>query len=208
MAVPQPRLDQIRDLVNQWEQLVGYMIPVSDEMIDLMATGTTPAGNKVNSLFDVGAMMASRGTTFSGMPWARYGMNVSEWSSKFDVFGTAFSSLTGQAPDMGMFEEMINKLHGQGGEGEFRTLIANDPHIRETYGWVRFGLDWAGFQQQKEQMRMMLGVNGEVDDRQAVLQLQYTHRNQGGNSEVVAQPIATPDQKKQATFGTAQSEVR
>lgn len=217
MAIPQPRLDQIRDLVNQWEQLVGYSVTVPDWAVEEMAS--TPSwwkGGQISSLFDVGQYMDQRsrdggGSTVipwdsSKMPWAVYGMNVSEWSAKLDAFGNVYGGLTGQGSDVGLFESLLQQLHGQGNEAEFRTLIQADPRIRDTYGWVKFGLDYQSFREQKDQMRLALGQ--DVDDKQAVLQLQYSHRAQGGGSEVSVQSQLQADQKRQAAIGPAQSEVR
>lgn len=201
----QPRLDQIRDLVNQWEQLAGYSVSVGDDMVSAMADAVQGFGQIV-SLYDVGQWIHAHGQPLDNFPWARYGMNVSEWTAKMGAFADAYGSLTGQGIDEPMFEALLTKTHGQASEGEFRTLISSDPRIRETYGWVKFGLDWQSFQQQKDQMRLMTGF--ELDDKQALLQLQYTHRNQGGSSEVSQQAAAQPEQRRQAAIGPFQSEVR
>jgi hypothetical protein len=104
MPPAQTRLDQIRDLVNQWEQLVGYTVTVPDWMVYEMAEKQTSAG-WVTNLYGLGQYMKDH--TAPGpynlvwmnapfQPWAWYGMSASEYSSKLEQFDSTFQQLTGQ----------------------------------------------------------------------------------------------------------------
>ena len=215
----QTRLDQIRDLVNQWEQLVGFSVTIPDWMVSEMADATNYGGmTKIMSLFDVGRYMTIHiGDPKTGaylwatdqaaaMPWARYGMSKTEYDSKLEGFDTAFRTLTGQAVPQDLIDQALAQHQGLMTGPQFETWLLAQDSIKNTYGWLRYGLDFNQFQSQKLQMRTQFGR--ELTDAEAVVQLQYFHQAQGPNVHASVQPTFTQTERKQAQTGVTGSVVR
>src|SRR5205807_2471700 len=158
MAIPQSRLDQIRDLVNQWEQLVGFAYNVPDWAVNDMASNPN-----VMNLFQIGQYMrraqAPAGQRWSipfdptRYPWAIFGMNLTEYQSRLQGYSTEFIRLTGQNITPQLFEEFMHASGGNAGPGDFAELIRNRADMIQQFGWLRYGLDHDQFNQQKLQMR-------------------------------------------------------
>ena len=215
MAPSQQRLDQIRDLVNQWEQLAGFSITVPDWAISDMAGRI----GDVSSLYDVGQYMAQhqRGhgedpgayfvpEWYAGMPWAKWGMSTTEYNRKLEEYDSGFRVLTGQAAPQDLIEKALHDHQGQMTMGQFEVWVQTQEALRNQYGWLRYGLDFSQFQTQKLQMRT--GFGRDLTDAEAVTQLQYHHAAQGASAGVGVQPTLTQAEKKQAQTGLSGSVVR
>lgn len=215
----QTRLDQVRDLVNQWEQLVGFSVQIPDWMVSEMADVTNYAGvSKITSLFDVGRYMTVHiGDPKTGsllwptdqaaaMPWAKYGMSSAEYGSKLESFDTSFRTLTGQAAPQNLIDQALSEHQGSMTGQQFETWLLTQESVKQTYGWLKYGLDFNQFQQQKLQMRTQFGR--DLSDAEAVTQLQYLHQAQGPNVGVAAQQTFSQLEKKQAQTGVSGSVVR
>ena len=210
----QQRQDQIRDLVNQWEQLVGYSIQVPDWAVSEMA-GTLEVAN----LFDVGQYMGRHqrdasqdpGALFvpewyGMMPWAKFGMSSAEYNRKLSEYDSGFRALTGQMAPQDLVERALHEHQGAMTMGQFETWLMTQDAIKNQYGWLKYGLDFQQFQTQKLQMRA--GFGRELTDAEATAQLQYHHAAQGGNVGVTAQQTLGQVEKKQAQTGVGGSVVR
>jgi hypothetical protein len=216
----QQRLDQIRDLVNQWEQLVGYSTTVTDWMVGEMADSMTygDLDHAITSLYDVGRYMSfhvgdpsSGSATWSSananaMPWAKYGMSPTEYNRKLEEYDSGFRSLTGQAAPQDLVDRALHEHQGTMTMGQFETWLQTQESIKQQYGWLRYGLDFNQFQTQKLSMRT--GFGRDLTDAEAVTQLQYHHAAQGGNVGVAAQQTLGQAEKKQAQTGLSGSVVR
>jgi hypothetical protein len=211
----QTRTSQIRDLVNQWEQLVGYSIEVPDWAIDEMASHP----DRYSSLYDVGQYMVVHQRTGGGasadyfvpewnsmMPWARYGMNAAEYGARHESFDSSYRRLTGQDVPADVIDRALKENQGTMTGSQFDTWLLSQDSIKQQYGWLKYGLDFQQFQQQKLQMQQQFG--GALSDQQAILQLQYLHAAQGPDKSVAVTPTLTQIEKKQANVGVGQSEVR
>jgi hypothetical protein len=214
----QLRLDQIRDLVNQWEQLSGYMVAVPDWAINEMADGW--AGKEIASLYDVGTYMAGHWDTTGGhmgggyfvnidlnaVPWAKWGMTTTEYDMKRGAFDSTFRTLTGQTAPQDLIDQALHEHQGIMSGSQFNTWLMAQDSIKNQYGWLRYGLDFNQFQTQKLQMRT--GFGRDLTDAEAVTQLQYLHTSQGPNVGVTAQQTLGQVEKKQAQTGLSGSVVR
>ncbi len=220
MAGPaQTRLDQIRDLVNQWEQLVGYTVTVPDWMVYEMANQQTSAG-WVTNLFDLGQYML--GHTAPGaynlvwsnapfQPWAWYGMSATEYNAKLQQFDSTYQQLTGQSlpgntGHNDLVDQALKQHQGTMTGAQFSTWLMSQDNIKNTYGWLKYGLDFEQFQARKLDMRTAFGR--DLSDQEAVTQLQFLHQAQGPNVSVGVQPTLTQQEKRQANVGIGQSVVR
>ena len=216
----QQRLDQIRDLVNQWEQLVGFGTTVTDWMVSEMADAMDYGGlgHAITSLYDVGQYMTQHigdpsdgshlwaNTSANAMHWAKWGMNSNEYNRKLEEYDSGFRSLTGQAAPQDIVERALHDHQGTMTMGQFETWLLAQDAIKNTYGWLKFGLDFQQFQTQKLQMRTQFGR--DLTDEEATAQLRYHHAAQGGNVGVSAQPTLGQAEKKQAQTGVSGSVVR
>jgi hypothetical protein len=219
MAPAQNRLDQIRDLVNQWEQLVGFSVTVPDWMVYEMSNQQTSAGF-VTSMFGVGQYMLAH--TAPGtynlnwqdapfQPWAWYGMSATEYNSKVDAFNNAYLQLTGQPLPANtgqgdLVDQALRQFQGSMSGPQFSTWLLGQDKIKDTFGWLKHGLDFQQFQQQKLTMNNSLGRT--LSDAEAVTQLQFMHAAQGPNVSAASQQTLTQQEKKTAQVGVGQSEVR
>jgi hypothetical protein len=211
----QTRSSQIRDLVNQWEQLVGYSIEVPDWAVDEMSKHA----DKYASLYDVGQYMVAHQRTGGGasadlfvpewnsmMPWGKYGMNSAEYGARHESFDSSYRKLTGQNVPQDVIDRALKENQGAMTGAQFDTWLLNQDSIKQQYGWLKYGIDFQQFQTQKLQMEQQFG--GKVSDQQAILQLQYLHAAQGADKSAAVTPTLTQIEKKQANVGAGQSEVR
>lgn len=223
----QIRTDQIRDLVNQWEQLVGYQVPVPDWAIDEMANKGWIAGafagpgliGRVSTLFDVGDWMTNHlgasvggaaiwnGEQAAAMPWAKFGLSSTQYYSLNDSYSSIYASLTGTGPtSIVPFETLLANNRGVLTSATIQQALTSDKQLQATYGWLKYGLDFQQFQTQKLNMTTSFGRS--LSDQEAVVQLQYLHQAQGSNQSAGVTPTLTQQERKQAQVGVGQSEVR
>lgn len=219
MAPAQTRLDQIRDLVNQWEQLVGYTVTVPDWMVYEMADKQTSAG-WVTNMFTVGQYMKDHtapgqyNLAWMDAPfqqWAWYGMSATEYQAKLEAFDTVMRNMTGSASPQNagqgdLIDRALKEHQGSMTGAQFQQWLLSQDSITKTYGWLKYGLDYNQFQQQKLQMRTAFGR--DLTDQEATAQLQFWHAAQGPSASVGVVPTLSQQEKKQANQGVGQSEVR
>ena len=216
----QLRLDQIRDLVNRWEEQVGFSVTVADWMINEMADALDYGGlgHAITTLYDVGQYMVqhigdpSTGSTLwdsskaAAMPWARYGMSSTEYDAKLSAFDSTFRTLTGQSAPADVVERALHQHQGTMTGQQFETWLLTQDAIKNQYGWLKYGLDFQQFQTQKLNMRTQFGR--ELSDQEAVTQLQYHHAAQGANMGVGVQPTLSQAERKQTQIGLSANVVR
>lgn len=208
------RLSEITDLLNQWEALVGHTVTVPNWMVDEMANNNTVAGF-ITSVYDVGRYMKAH--TAPGpynliwedapfQPWAWYGMSASEYGTKVQSLDSTYQQLTGQNAPADVIDQALSVNQGTMTGSQFQTFLLSQENIKNTFGWLKYGLDFQQFQQQKLQMRTQFGR--DLTDQEAVAQLTYMHAAQGPNVSAAAQPTLTQVEKKAAQTGVGQSVVR
>src|SRR5262249_8213510 len=180
----QMRLDQIRDLVNRWEEQVGFSVTVADWMINEMA-----ATDAVSTLYDIGQYMSrhigdpARGDTLwatdkaTAMPWAKYGLNAVQYDEHIGDYGSTFLRLTGQSAPQDLIDRALHEHGGTMKGAQFETWLMSQESIKNAYGWLRYGMDFQQFQSQKLSMRTSFGR--DLTDEEAGTQLRYHHGTQG-----------------------------
>lgn len=205
------------DLAGQWDQITGYSVGLlmnhQDWLLQMAkeAIGgygsTLATASGVMGLTGFSGWLWSHGMVPSSMPWAGVGLTRDEYQTAIGQFSNAYESLTGQQmgtdvnnPDQG-FEFMWQALsHGQN-VSEAMHKFKQDKAMQETYGWLKYGLDYEQLQQQKLGMRAEFGR--DLSDQEAVTQLQYLHQASGSSYQAQARP---PQQDKAA--GVGQSVIR
>jgi len=204
-------LAQVRYLADQWQQLVGFNVQIGDDIIQAMSDAN------VQSLYDIGQWMETHGqgpgqTGIVGVngifPWATYGLSHDDYQRMFSSIGDTYMGLTGQSLDAGLFDKYLRRTRATLSGAELRTFLLNDPAMLNQFGWLRYGLDFQQFQQQKLQMHQAFGQVAELTDQQAVQQLQYFHSAQGSNQGAAVQPTLSQIERKQAQQGVSGNVVR
>jgi hypothetical protein len=189
------------------------------------------ASEGITTLFDAGQFMLrhtpqSAGGNIPGatmvpnalywqMPWAFYGMTRDQYLTRVEGYQKQYALLTGKNLDvLGVFGSasgadqgmVASALRNNLTPDLFAQQITSDVNMQITYGWLRYGLNFQQFQQQKLGMQQAFG--NTLNDAQAVQQLQYFHTNQGSDQAVRQQATLTQVEKQAAVQGAAQSEVR
>ena len=207
----QLRLDEIRDLANQWEQLAGFSFVIPDWMIGNMADDQ----KGISTLYDFGQYIAGQvvakvltsPTAYGGMmPWIWYGMSATEYSSKLNAFDSTFRTLTGQSAPSDVIDRALHEHQGTMTGTQFETWVMAQDAIKNQYGWLKYGLDFQQFQTQKLQMRTQFGR--DLSDQEAASLLQFHHAAQGPSMGVSAQPTLTQAERKQTQVGLSANVVR
>jgi len=195
---------------DQWEQDTGYKFIVPDWALANIAS------YGVSTLKDFGDFMTNQVAPFvtgntnlaALQPWAGVGLSKDSYQSLATTFGSEYKKVTGQdIPADQLAKAFTSSQTGAGGlltGSEYAQQLTSDKAIQDTFGWVKYGLDYNQFQQQKLGMQQAFGQ--PLEDHQAVAQLQYWHANAGSDRSVHAQTQQAG--QKQTTPGEGQSEVR
>lgn len=209
-GLPQYRVAQIQDLVNQWKSLVGFSVSVSDQLEANMANNYT-----ITDIYDVGqymkANMGSAWSSMSSQPWAWYGMSATEYNSKLSSYRSTWSQLTGtELPandgNGNIVDQALKQYQGQMSDTQFQQWLMSQDSIKNTYGWLKYGLNFDQFQQQKLGMNLSFGRT--LSDTEGVTQLQYLHSATGPSMAIANQPTFTQQERKQANVGISGSVAR
>lgn len=206
--VPAGEQNLLLDLAAQWEQSDGYAVPVSDNMGWLLSM----ADAGISDLLDFSQWMwNSSGTADQSKPWTGFGMTKDVYAATLNDYATRYEALTGQLIDVSQpgagtqfFSYLSKGLTGS----EFQQQFMMDKTMQATYGWLKYGLDYQSFQQEKLQMQTAFGAQWHpLSDTDAVAQLQYWHRS--GGPDASARAAAPSPQKQAAVPGAAgQSVIR
>jgi hypothetical protein len=189
------RVNQLEDLANQFEQISGYQAKVPDWMLQEMGTNNNYGniGHQINSLYDFGQYMQSHvnpsgaagGAYAFGsdatktMPWAFVGLNATEYNARVSSYQTVYKNLIGRDATDAELTQAFSGGAGQGSGGgllsasELDSKLKNDTTLQQTYGWLKFGMNYTEFQKQKADFRTQFGT--QLTDEQAVQQLTYDH---------------------------------
>ena len=189
------------DYRNQLEALGGNTLNLPDSALVQVYQNGTP---DTLSMFaqDI-ASIGALGPYKDAQPWIQYGLNFDQYQSQAGTFATEYKKITGQDISGEALSQAFSSLKDVTGGlltgSEYAQRLQNDKNIQKTYGWVKYGLDYQQFQQQKLQMRQSFGK--DLTDQEATAQLQYFHAAQGGNREVTAQQQQSSQSKQQPGVG-------
>jgi hypothetical protein len=184
-AVPPGEYNVLESNMQTWEALVGYSAEPTQTQLLAMAN----AG--IQTLRDFGQYMATQDNAKSvsqTMPWASYGLSKDEYQSAAATFGTEYKKITGQdiSPDA-LQEAFKNPRDPTGGllnVSQYSQQLMNDSAIQKQYGWVKYGMDFAAWTQQKLSLRTSFGR--DINDAEAATILQYGKAASGSNMAVTA----------------------
>lgn len=197
-GVPVGRVNQINQWADQWEQLTGYTVTLSQGQLQNMAQNT--AGT-VGSLSDMANYIWVRQSWIpqnvrDTMPWAGLGIDRDQYQARLSSLSSVYQRLTGKAPDlsnmggsvvgggadfgkggvnggMSSSDMLFRALAGDVSAGDLEQQLTQDSQMQKTYGWLKFGLNYDQFQRQKADYRTSFGA--DLTDEQAINQLKYDH---------------------------------
>jgi hypothetical protein len=134
------------------------------------------------------------------MPWAKYGLAADQFNAAINDYGSIYKDLTGQDPSPDQLAQALQKRYTG---SELRTQLMQDANMLKTYGWLKYGMTYSQFQQNKQSM--VTGLGFMPTDQQALLQLQYSQR--ATDSASASAPVASPWSKQvspsEASFATS-----
>lgn len=204
--MPPGEYNVLESLMAEWEALSGYAVEPSSAQLLAMAN----AG--LQTLRDFGQYMAAQPnaqTVSQTMPWANYGLTKDEYASAANTFGTEYKKITGQdiSPEA-LQEAFKNPRDPTGGllnTSQYAQQLMNDASIQKQFGWVKYGLDFSAWTQQKLSMRTAFGR--DINDAEAATILQYNQAAKGSNMGAVAR-AAGQQSGAPASAGVTQSVAR
>jgi len=200
---------ELEDLALQWQQVAGFGLTIDEASLRKMADA------HVVSMRDFGQYMWTNlmpTDLKDRAPWLAWGIDQSTWNRQLSDYTDTYEQITGDRPNFAVsaggqmdapsstFWDAFTRNLTQSG---LREKLLHDEGIKQTFGWVRFGLDFDTFQQRKTDMRLSFGV--DLSNEQAVLQLQYLHQSAGASRSV--QAVAPPGQQ-QGPVTPTEAEVR
>ena len=149
------------------------------------------------------------GRTIAEMPWAAYGLDKDTYAQMTSTFSTEYKKVTGQ--DIGKealqqaFQNPRDPTGGLLSASQYAQQLMNDTNIQNTYGWVKYGLDYSQWTQQKLSMRSAFGR--DINDAEAATVLQYNKTAGGPNVSAIARQVGRQTEATAAT-GISGSVVR
>jgi hypothetical protein len=189
-----------------WENLVGYSVePTTAQLLDMANKGAL-------TLADFGKYMATQGNAaaaVANMPWANYGLTKDEYAATAAIFGTTYKQVTGQDISPDALAKAFSNPNDPTGTNlltgsQYQQQLMNDTAIQNTFGWVKYGLNFEQWTQQKLSFQGSFGRT--LNDAEAATVLQYTKSASGSNMGVTAKQ--TGQQSQTQTAGVGGSVVR
>lgn len=200
--VPGGEQNLLSDLRNQFESLIGFTKDISTKMLLQMAN------NHVLTLRDFGQYAGDHGINLSTTPWAMHGLDKDSYASTASIYAVEYKKVTGQdITQEGLQQAFRNPRDMTGGllsGTQYQQQLMQDANIQKTYGWVKYGMDYSAWQQQKLGMRTELGRN--VQDSEASALLQYNTQARGTN--IAASARVPQSQPSAPSVGVGQSLIR
>ena len=194
--VPVAVQNEIDALVVQWvQQTGGAYVPSVGDLLYLQSAKDLSAESVAQYLYGKMGSVAQ-----TQMPWAATGLDRDSYMSASQQFQTMYETLTGQQ----MSVQQVQQAMQQGYTAStYRDFLMADKNTLNTYGWLKYGYNYQQFQTYKEGLKQSFG--GTLDDKQAIMQLQYLHSASSSGPTATARQ---PARQGQTPVEQTQSEVR
>lgn len=198
--VPGGEQNLLTDLRNQFESLIGFTSPISTAVLLKMAN------SHVLTLRDFGMYASTHGIKLDSTPWAKYGLDKETYASTASLYSSEYQKVTGQnLTSAGLQQAFTGPTHSELLTGsQYQQQLMQDASIQKTYGWVKYGMDYSQWNQQKLGMRTEMGR--DVSDAEASTLLQYNTQARGSNMAVGVR--APQQQPTVGAVGVGQSATR
>ena len=190
--------NMLASMVDVWEQSIGFRVKITTaDMLKMANAG-------IETYRDIGQWaLKSGGTRFKSilqsMPWAQYGLDKDSYRHASETFQAEYGRVTGQD----ISKEAMKAAFDESGDlmtaTQYAQQLMNDANIQKQYGWVKYGLDFANWTQQKLQLRTAFGR--DIHDAEAATLLQYEHTSQGPNLAAIARKTGQQQQPTEVAGG-------
>jgi len=183
--VPVFEQQQLQTMMDEFGHETGYQTKISKASLLKMAN----AGVLTQQDFGAAAMKAYGPTNASlrAMPWAQYGLTKDSYQQLATTYSTEYTKVTGQTIPAASLTKAFLTANLTGGGllsgSQYSQQLMNDTAIQKQYGWVKYGLDFAAWTQQKLSMGSTYGRT--INDAEASNILQYTKAAAGSNMGAV-----------------------
>lgn len=208
--VPVGEQNWISGQVDIWEQTIGFAVPITTQDMLWMAESGLETQHDLGQWFANGVNVGDNrfAAVIQNMPWAQYGLDKDTYQQMSTAFATEYKKVTGQD----ITRDALNQAFASGKSdpqglltaSQYAQQLMNDVNIQKTYGWVKYGLDFSQWTQQKLQMRTSFGR--DINDAEAATLLQYNKTAAGSNMAVTARQAG--GQQQQQPVGVGGSVVR
>lgn len=202
-SVPTGEQNTLAGMIDIFEQQTGYQVPItSAQMLGMVNAG-------VETLHDVGQFVATNlsgpfASVLGTMPWAQYGLDKDTYAATAGTFGTEYKKITGQDITKDALHQAFLSPPAAGGGimtgSQYAQQLMNDKAIQNTYGWVKYGLDYASWTQQKLSSQTAYGRS--INDAEAATLLQYGKAASGGSYSVTAKQTGQQTQQPATAGGS------
>jgi hypothetical protein len=198
-AIPLYEQMQLKSMMDEFGRETGYQFPISDTYLLEMAN----AGVLTQQDFGTWTTQHLSGYMAKGlanMPWAQYGLTKDSYQQLATTYSTEYKKVTGQdIPPSQLTKAFLSANLAGGGllsGSQYSQQLMNDAAIQQQYGWVKYGLDFTAWTQQKLSLQGAFGRS--IHDAEAATLLQYNKQAAGSNMSAIAraggqqQPNAPP----------------
>lgn len=185
-AVPEAERTQLQNWADEFEAETGSQFHITAaELLSMANLG-------IVSQVDFGQWMFSNApksaqAIFQKMPWAEFGLTKDSYEQLATTYSTTYEKITGQtisaAALAAAFQTPNLLASGMFSGAQYEQQLMHDANIQKQFGWVKYGLDFSQWQQQKLQLHTAFGR--DINDAEAATILQYTHASQGPNFSVI-----------------------
>ena len=185
--VPVNERNTLENLTTVWEQTIGYRKTLTVK--DLLAI----ANGGITTQHDLGQFMQNYqggkwDKLLNTMPWAKYGLDKDSYAAMATTFETTYKKITGSTiSEAALQQAFANPKDMSGGlldASQYAQQLMNDASIQKNFGWVKYGLDFTAWTQQKLQLQTTYGRT--VSDSEAATILQYTKAATGSTATAQA----------------------
>jgi hypothetical protein len=204
--VPIFEQQQLHTMMDEFGRETGFQFKVSDKQLLAMANGN------VLTQQDFGHWLTTQTRAFPGlksMPWAKYGLTKDSYQQLSTTYSTEYKKVTGQSiPAAALTKAFLTSNLTGGGllsGSQYSQQLMNDTAMQKQYGWIKYGLDFSAWTQQKLAMRGAMGRN--INDAEAANILQYTKAASGASMSAIAHQSGQQSQAP-ASAGVGQSVAR
>jgi len=191
-AVPPGEYNVLEMLKGEYEALTGYTVEIPEwALLNMANYGIQTLAEVGQYMVQVRSFMAGKGvgvTTATEQPWADHGLTKDEYASASNIFATDYKKITGQdiSPEAlaAAFKNPRDPTGGLLTGTEYIQQLMNDTAIQKQFGWVKYGLDYSAWAQQKLSLRASFGR--DINDAEAATILQYSKAASGSNMTATA----------------------
>lgn len=196
----------VEQIATQWESDTGFFYELTPS--DLTSLAQSGASIEADIGKYVTSIAAQKGATMqaqmTAMPWAGLGMTKDTYESLAASYGTEFKKITGSDITPDQLTKAFASVGAGGGLGllssaQYSQQLMNDTSIQKTYGWVKYGMDFNAWTQQKLSMQTSFGRS--INDSEAATILQYNKAASGSNMGVTAKQTGQQSQQQPAGVG-------